>query len=81
MYQHIVDSFFCTHSYTAVEWDSLYPVSPKKVVHQTHGDNFCQFSTDFHNSGKPSKFPTKPIKFCIFFPPYLQYVAALHSES
>jgi len=40
MYQHIVDSFFCTHSYTAVEWDSLYPVSPKKVVHQTHGDNF-----------------------------------------
>ena len=37
-------------------------LSPKKVVHPTHGDNFVL--TDFQNSftaGKPGKFPIKPI--------------------
>jgi len=40
-----------------------YTLCPKKVVHQTHGDNFVNFLMDFPNSftaGKRSKFPTKP---------------------
>ena len=28
----------------------LCTLCPKNVVHQTHGDNFCQFLTDFLNS-------------------------------
>jgi len=40
---------------------TLYTVS-QKVVHQTRGDNFCQFSTDFQNSfTADKKIPTKPI--------------------
>jgi len=37
---------------------------PKKVVHQTHGDNFSLFVMNFQKSftpGKRSKFPTKHI--------------------
>ena len=51
-----------THDSLAIMLVTVYTLCPKKVVHQTHGDNFCQFLTDFHNSftgGKPSKFAKK----------------------
>jgi len=43
---------------------TLYTLCPKKVVHQTHGDNFVNNLTDFQNfftAGNPGKFYTKPI--------------------
>jgi len=47
----------------------------KKVVHQTHGNNFVKNS---FTAGGRTKFPT----ICLqYFPPYLQYVAALPCES
>jgi len=43
--------------------DFYTTLCPKKVVHQTQGDNFVN-STDFQNyftDGKTTKFATKPI--------------------